>query len=286
MFSGGIDVTGMKTSRHWRLLVLVGSLALAGSVSAQAELQGHVYASPGRPIPNAEIGLPRGGLRVLTDSLGRFRLTGIPRGTELVTIRAVGFRPDSLYVMFVANEAVVRDVVLRVAVNELPTVAVHDTSRPVARTRMADFEQRRAGGIGRFISRDLLDKNDNQRLGEIIAANVPGVLVRRGASGPEAWATSARTPNNSRCALCGSAEMLDGGDALAGAKPACYLDVYVNGAIEYDSARRMQLFNLNSVLPGAVEGIEVYTGAGQIPAQYNRTGGACGVMLIWTREPR
>lgn len=266
--------------------MLAGNLALAGSLSGQAELQGHVYASSALPIANAEIALPRVGVRVLTDSLGRFRLTGVPRGTELVTVRAVGFRPDSLYVMFKADEAVVRDVILRVAVNELPTVAVHDTSRPVPRSKMADFEQRRAGGIGRFISRDLLDTNDNQRLGEIIAANVPGVLVRRGASGPEAWATSARTPNNSRCALCGSAEMLDRGDALAGAKPACYLDVYVNGAIEYDSARRMQLFNLNSLLPGAVEGIEVYTGAGQIPTQYNRTGGACGVMLIWTREPR
>jgi hypothetical protein len=281
-----VEVTSVRIRRHGGLLVVVGNLALAGSLSGQAELQGHVYVSPGRPIANAEIALPRAGLRVLTDSLGRFRLTGVPRGTELVTVRAVGFRPESLNVMFKADEAVIRDVMLRVAVNELPTVAVHDTSRPVARSKMADFEQRRAGGIGRFISRDLLDKNENQRLGEIVAANVPGVLLRRGVTGPEAWATSARTPNNSKCGLCGGADMLDRVDLLAGAKPACYLDVYVNGVIEYDSARRMPLFNLNSFQPSAVEGIEVYTGAGQIPTQYNRTGGACGVMLIWTREPR
>ena len=32
-----------------------------------------------------------------------------------------------------------------------------------------------------------------------------------------------------------------------------------------------------------LEGIEVYSGASQIPAQYNRTANGCGVILLWTR---
>jgi hypothetical protein len=30
----------------------------------------------------------------------------------------------------------------------------------------------------------------------------------------------------------------------------------------------------------------VYTSASQIPVQYNKTAGGCGVMLIWTRVGR
>jgi hypothetical protein len=79
---------------------------------------------------------------------------------------------------------------------------------------------------------------------------------------------------------------MDATDAAAGAPTACYLDVYYNGVLVYDSSRKMPLFNVNSLLPSDVEGIEVYTGAGQMPVQYNKTSGGCGVMLIWSREPR
>jgi metal-sulfur cluster biosynthetic enzyme len=43
------------------------------------------------------------------------------------------------------------------------------------------------------------------------------------------------------------------------------------------------LFDVNIVQLGAIEAIEVYTSAAQVPIKYNQTSGGCGVMLIWTR---
>jgi hypothetical protein len=79
--------------------------------------------------------------------------------------------------------------------------------------------------------------------------------------------------------------MLDPFDVAAGAPLACYLDVYLDGAAVYSSsARGTALFNLNSIEANEIEAIEVYTGVAQIPTQYNKTSGGCGVMLIWTRD--
>jgi hypothetical protein len=44
------------------------------------------------------------------------------------------------------------------------------------------------------------------------------------------------------------------------------------------------LFNVAGIQASQIEGVEIYTGMGQIPAQYNKTSGGCGVMLIWTRD--
>ena len=67
----------------------------------------------------------------------------------------------------------------------------------------------------------------------------------------------------------------------------CYLDVYLDGLQVYNVAMRtMPLFNLNTLNPVDIEAIEVYTGSSQIPPQYNKTAGMCGVMLIWLRDKR
>jgi hypothetical protein len=46
----------------------------------------------------------------------------------------------------------------------------------------------------------------------------------------------------------------------------------------------MPLFNLNSISPSEIQAIEVYSVPSQIPPQYNKTSGGCGVMLVWTRD--
>jgi TonB-dependent Receptor Plug Domain len=158
----------------------------------------------------------------------------------------------------------------------------------VARGKMAAYEERKAAGFGHFIDRERLAKDENRKLGDILSSNVPGLTVFRGNSS-KSWAASGRNKGSAKCAMCRvtRGEMLDPFDIAAGAPLACYLDVYLDGAQVYNSsARGSPLFNLASLEPREIEAVEVYTGAGQIPAQYNKTSGGCGVMLIWTRTGR
>ena len=270
------------------VVFLVGFLALR-DVGAQSELQGRVLAdTTRRPVANAEVAIPKLNLRTASDSLGRYRLLNVSPGEHLVITRAVGFRPDSSLTTFEPDEAVVSDVVLRQTLTALPAVAVEETARSVARGKMAGFEERKATGIGHFIDRDQLQKNENRRLADILASNVPGIRVFRGSSS-KAWAAGGRGTSNAKCAFCRVSrnEMLDPADVAAGAPLACYLDVYLDGTQVYSAASRgAPLFDLGSLDPSQVQGIEVFNGASQVPTQYNKTSGGCGVMLIWTRDGR
>jgi hypothetical protein len=281
----------MRSFIQTGLAALVGSSIAVGARAglAQAELQGRVLADGSRrPIANATVAVPRLDLQSQSDSLGRYRIEKIPRGEHLVVTRAVGFRPDSTLTAFDGDEALVTDVVLRVAVNELPTVAVRETSRPIAHGKMAAFEERKVSGIGQFLGREVFQKDESRRVSEVIATSVAGVQIHRG-GGSKAWAASTRSTSTAKCAFCRTTktELLDFMDIAAGAPLACYLDIYLDGVLIYDStARKTPLFNLSSLRASEIEGIEVYSSASQIPAQYNKTSGGSGVMLIWTRTGR
>jgi hypothetical protein len=165
---------------------------------------------------------------------------------------------------------------------------VTEASRPITRGKLVDYDRRKAAGIGHFLDRELFAKDEGRRLTEIIAANVPGVSVYRG-TGSKAWLATTRKSSSAKCAFCKTTrnEMLDDFDIASGAPLACYVDVYLDGAMIYNaSARKTPLFNLNSMSASEIEAIEIYSSAAQTPAQYNKTSGGCGVMLIWTRVGR
>jgi hypothetical protein len=46
-------------------------------------------------------------------------------------------------------------------------------------------------------------------------------------------------------------------------------------------------FNIDDMMPGDVEGIELYAGPSVVPPQFNnpRSSVNCGLVLIWTRVP-
>jgi hypothetical protein len=44
------------------------------------------------------------------------------------------------------------------------------------------------------------------------------------------------------------------------------------------------LFDVNSMMPGLLEGVEYYSGPAQVPARYSRVNLECGVLLLWTRR--
>jgi hypothetical protein len=262
-------------------------LSVARVSSAQGEISGRVLSpDSGRPpIPGAEASISKLGRRALSDSSGRFRLKDIPPGGHVVFLRAIGFRSESSVVAIDQDEVVSWDVVLtRSTGTVLPERVVSARTATPTPARLVEFMERREAGVGRFISREQLAKAEGglRKTGDLIST-LPGVTVRRGSN--KIWIASSRTTKSAQCAFCAaSVAGLTQADFAAGARPACFTDVYLDGAMVFDSRHPENgLFDVNAVPPEHIAGIEVYASAAQVPAKYNRTGGGCGVLLIWTR---
>jgi hypothetical protein len=252
---------------------------------AQGEISGRVVAADGGrpPVQGAEASIAKLGRRALSDSSGRYRLKEIPPGTHTVVLRAIGFRSESSLVTVDFDEVVSWDVVLtRATGTVLPERVI---TAPEARTpaKLVEFTERREAGVGHFVTREQLAKAEGglRQTGDVISL-IPGVRVRRGSN--KIWIASGRTPSTG-CAFCAMrVEQLNAVDVAAGARPACFMDVYIDGALVFDSRHPENgLFDVNTVQPEHISGIEVYTSAAQVPAKYNRTGNGCGVLLLWTR---
>lgn len=75
----------------------------------------------------------------------------------------------------------------------------------------------------------------------------------------------------------------DKGDRMRGAGVACYAQVYLDGVRVYTPAPDTKLFDVNTLQPGALKGVEFFAGPGETPAQYSGTGASCGTLLLWTK---
>jgi len=268
--------------------IWLACLPLAAS-DAQATVRGVVLAGPSRtPVSGATVSTVRGDPTTFTDSLGRFSLRGVPMGDVRVVSGAPGFRPETLLVELDVDNLEVSAIVLQPAVQALSGVTVTG-ERTTLTNRISGFEERRKFGNGTFLDRSIIEKFEGRQTADILAARAPGVSIRRGTS-RKAWAASGRAVATA-AGVFGQAGrfVLDPSDRAAGARPACYMDTYLNGALVYDSkaagsGNPIPLFDINSISPEQIESIEAYTSSSQIPAQYNRTSGGCGVLIIWTRS--
>lgn len=159
----------------------------------------------------------------------------------------------------------------------IPTEAVPLKPVVVAADRpvIAEFEERRALGAGHFITRAELEKHEARKMAEVLS-QVPGIRVVRGVS--HSWLTGR--------AIASDYREPDPASRRLGARPACYVDVYVDGALMYAGRRAEPLFEANSISPALLEGVEFYAGTAQAPVKYGRTGSPCGVLLLWTRRAK
>ena len=258
-------------------------LLLPRGVTAQGEISGRVTTSDSARVPvvGAEAVITRLQRTAVTDSLGRFRMKDLPTGVHSVVIRAIGFRAESSTVEIQHDDVLSLEVRLHQSGPTALPERVVTAAEERAPAKLMEFNERRRLGTGHFIDRSQLAKAEGgmRQTGDLIAT-LPGVVVKRGSN--KIWVAAGRAVSAS-CAFC-RAPGLNPADVAAGARPACFMDVYLDGAMVFDSrAPGNGLFDVNSIQPEHIGGIEVYTSAAQIPAKYNRTGGGCGVLLIWTR---
>jgi hypothetical protein len=246
---------------------------LAPAIGAQSVFLGAVVADGGAspPLPGAEITIPALNLGGRTDSLGRFLFKGIPKGVFRVNIRRVGYNAIAINARFSGLDTLAADFALTPNAVSLDTVNVEGTTRVYG--KYLEFEDRRIHSAGAFLTRADIDKERNRSLGEIVS-RLPGIRLNR--FGAESAVASTRY---------GSGQSR-GGDAMdrrKGAPRGCYAQVYVDDVRVFGSDPGEALFNINSIPPSTIEGIEYYPSRSETPIQYASYRAECGTLLIWTR---
>jgi hypothetical protein len=228
------------------------SEATAPLPAYRGRLLGVYNASTAEPIEGAEIADVLSGTSALSTKTGTVSLSFLPDGGSLVRIKKIGFQPTTIMVAISPADTVPFTILLKPAVQTLPTVVTKDSVPYHTSPALRAFEERRRVGIGKFITEVELRKNDVRTMSNVIREL--GVNVK----------CTARTPI--KCYALST-------------RAGCEFDVYVDGNRVSGQDRDLEAMHVD--LTGAVE---AYFGPATIPTEYNMTGSSCGVLLFWTRE--
>ncbi len=209
------------------------------------------------PIHGAFVSVLGTQIRIATGPNGRFRITKVPAGQYLVIVKHVGHRPISAVVDVPSGDTLRLSYSMEPAATELNAVVVSETAPAM---RMQEFEARRRSGVGEFMTQVEIEARNTvfstELFRKFLAINVS---PSRTTANTEYYALSAR----------------EGGNPTVGA---CPMQVYL------DQVPLPTPFNLDLLpSPKDLAGIEVYSGAATIPAQFNGPNRGCGVVLVWTR---
>ncbi len=242
----------------WRLRTagVMAAIALPATLAAQAPLVGTVTdATSGQPIAGVELTIEQWGLHATSDSAGHYRIV-LPGGVYQFRARKIGYQPETRILNVVVADTIHLDLTMTIAPVQLPEL----TAKAVWDMRYrSEFEQRVKEGFGHFLTPALLRKNEHRTLASLIQAAAPGAHV-----------------------------IHRGGRAYARGRKGCPMAVWIDGIIQYlpsiGGSAGFAPPDLNEWPVEEIEGVEVYVGPTETPAEYNLTGSDCGVLLIWTRH--
>jgi len=245
------------TRRRFGIAGVVGLLAFgAGSANAQRGiLRGVVVDSSGAPIPGAEVTIFSLGRVTRSDSLGRLRFLALPPGTIDLVIRHLGYHARTERVLITGAPY---DSIRVTLMSQDVSLTQVDVSAIGRHPYFAGFDERRARGVGSFVTRAQIDASNTGTPTDLLR-NLPQVRVVR--SGGRLLV---RFPSN----------MSVRGRGSALCTPMMWLDGQRAAGMEIDDMRATD-----------IEAIEVYRGASTTPPQF-ATGGAnqCGAIVVWTRR--
>jgi len=209
--------------------------------------------SLGRSISGAELMVEGTTIRGVTDERGEIRFVAVRGGPATVRVRRLGYQPVLLDVMVDQRVPAASLVTLIAIPQRLAPIVVKGGTNYTG--RMAGFYQRRDLGIGHFVSRERLERDNPSQLTDIFR-RLPGVQVQ-------------------------STRLIRNAVRFRGAGGSCWPLVWLDGA-PLPTAE----FDLDFLSPQSIEGIEVYTGISQVPPQFmgSRGLGSCGVIVVWSRE--
>ena len=259
---------------NWRrevVLLLPG--LVAANASAQSTLTGFVRErADSSAVVAAELMVPQLGLQATTDAKGRYRFDSIPAGRYDVLVRRLGFDSATATLAFTGDDDVKKDFTLIRLAQPLPTVPVTGKESPIRNAKLAQFEERRAYGIGRFLTDADLVKDQDRLLSNVLQ-RLPGITILTGRSSRYGGGLSAFV------ATSRGAQTITQGVPPFGMK--CPMAIWLDGIAIYRGYESP--YDINQIHPRQIMAMEIYTGQAQIPAQFNVTGKTCGALVIWTK---
>lgn len=217
------------------------------------ELRGVVTDSSGLPVFGAIVELTGSAVKVRTNEQGEFRVGALPAGVVDFRVRRLGFIASSQRARVSAGQSSDE---LRIMLASVPTTVqpvVVQASHVEYTGRLAGYYERlHRRSNGTFISRDMIDRNNNKTLSQLISS-MPGISA-------------------ARLRGMGSAVRIRG----MRCRPLVWLDGVPLPAGEVD----LDAFPVNTL-----HGVEIYLGATNAPSDYTGLQGqsSCGTILLWSR---
>jgi hypothetical protein len=267
----------VRTAFHIAFAVTLFS-ATASPAAAQkmSVLTGRVMTDSAEiPVLGAEVTIKDVRGNAISDSLGRFVFANIPPGKQLVTVRRLGFSPITAVLTFAPGDTVDGEFLLVTTAQRLRGVEIK--GRNTTPRRILEFDERRKSGFGEFIGPEQLAKMESRRTDDVLRL-IPGPNIVRSSVSSSAWVAMGRGAYNP------GIYRMDRSDINRGADPQkCYATVYVDGVAVFSALPGELLFDINTVPPGEIHGIEFYGGSGTMPPQFPQKRGTCGVLVVWTK---
>lgn len=238
-------------------------LSLAGPVSAQTGATARLtltvldHAS-GAPVRNARVEVAGVRAPSFTNGRGVARLDAVPAGNRIVTVTRLGYTGGRVVVELPEAGEVEQTMRLSSEAVQVEGVAAAAARRDPGLDQNG-FYQRQRRGFGAHMTWEEIDQVRPSRSIDLFR-RMRGFTVsydRRG----NPFLHTTRGPSGFRCD--GLIVLLDG--------------------IQVTSRMVSPAAALEMIPPETIAGIEAYSGPANIPAQYNMTGSACGVVVVWTR---
>lgn len=272
------------------LWLALGLSVSAGYLHAQgidrpATISG-VVASRGIPVAEVEITVLGTALSVLTDSAGRFRLTGLAPGLTVLRVRRIGYKGQYLRTSLEAAATLQTDIELEPGAYFLPEIEVSaKAGKPLEfawTSKYDDFFRRRNYGLpgGTFVTAEDIRRQPAMHTSELLEHHVPNLRVVNHFLGP-------------------------GGTEIKFPRCKDHVGVWVDGRkinwqIKYQQTPGVSLTAmergqskkggptpgteladvLEQVNPSEIQFMEVYRGIGSMPGEFS---GGCGAIVIWTK---
>ena len=216
-------------------------------------------------LPNVDVQIVGTDLRAATNDSGVYRFDVVPAIRIRLIARRIGFEPSEERVSLETVSMRQVDFELKGIPEQLDSVMIREAG---GNGRMSDFYARRLAGVGFFITYEDIERRRPSRSSDLLRT-VAGVKVALGDSGFDRPVIQmGRSPVMSR------------GRGVSPLGGECSVSYYVDGSYVPPGT-----FHLDDISPLALEAIEVYRGPAETPARLRQRDTACGVIMVWTRDP-